>query len=427
MAAKAPAAATGIATDQSPSFSLPLRFFLFGCAGYTATALAVAVFGAELATGGTWSPRLLALTHALALGFILPMIMGACYQLVPVVLLATIRHERCGQLGFWPYAAGVVLLVAGFWGWSPALLAAGGALVTLGLAVFLLVLALSLARGADGGEVGGFFFASLGALIAAIAVGLVRLAGFAAPALAVPLPNGLVAHAGLATLGCATLLIYGVSYRLIPMFSVGRESHRLAKPVLLLGGLGAGAIGAGALTGVSLAVPIGMVAVAIGAWLWAFDAWTLFASRTRRRLDTGLTYAATAIGHLLLASVLGVWLAWGAAPDGAAAGRLAIAWAVLGLVGWISFSILGYFHKILPFLAWYHRYSSLLGKRQVPLIRDLFDEKSAWAGYWASQAGLAALLAAIWLGLPWAAQVGGALLLVGALATLKVVRECLTR
>lgn len=416
----------GIATERSPSFSLPLRFFLFGCAGYFATMLALAGFGLETTAGTTWTPRLLALTHLFALGFILPMIMGASYQLVPVVLLAVIRDEWLGKLGFYPYALGVVLLVAGFWSWTPALLAAGGTLVAVGVGIFLLTLALSLRHGAEGGGVGGFIYASLGALTAAVAIGLVKVIGYAVPGLAVTIPNALTAHASLAVVGGASLLIYGVSYRLVPMFAVGHEKLRFAKPVLAIGGLAVGAMAVGSLASSPLAVQLGTTAAAVAAVVWACDARMLFSERTRKRLDTGLTYAVVAIAVLMAASLLSVALAWGwVSAEWSVQGAIAL--GLLGLVGWIGFSIIGYFHKILPFLAWYHRYSQFLGKRKVPLIKDLFDEKSAWAGFWASLAGLGIVLASVAAGVPWGVQVGGALLTVGALATARMVRECLTR
>lgn len=418
--------AGGIATDKSPSFSLPLRFFLFGTLGYVAATGMLAAFGLELFAGTTWTPHLLAVTHLLALGFVLPMIMGACYQLVPVVLLAVIRPEGLGKLGFYPYAAGTAVLVAGFWTWTPWALAAGGTLVTVGVGMFFLTLALSLRHGAEGGDVGGFVHASLCALGLAVAIGLVRAVGFALPDHALLGAQALTAHATLGTLGCASLLIYGVSYRLVPMFAVGHESLRLARPVLAIAVAGVIAIALGSFTGMPWVVPVGATLSALAAGLWTLDARMLFAGRTRRKLDTGMRYAAVAIGMLGLASALDMALAWGLVPDAVSA-RGAIALGLLGLVGWIGFSIVGYFHKILPFLAWYHRYSAHLGKRKVPLIRDLFDEQSAQLGLWASLSGLLVAVVSVAAGLSWGVHAGGALLALGALATARMVGECLTR
>ena len=43
----------GIATERSPSFSLPLRFFLLGLAGFVLSTLALAGFGDELVASAT--------------------------------------------------------------------------------------------------------------------------------------------------------------------------------------------------------------------------------------------------------------------------------------------------------------------------------------------------------------------------------------
>ena len=44
-------------------------------------------------------------------------------------------------------------------------------------------------------------------------------------------------------------------------------------------------------------------------------------------------------------------------------------------MGWIVFSIIGYLIKIVPFLWWTHRYSQMVGKEDVPALKDMMDEK----------------------------------------------------
>lgn len=41
------------------------------------------------------------------------------------------------------------------------------------------------------------------------------------------------------------------------------------------------------------------------------------------------------------------------------------------LIGWLGQSVVGYLYKIVPFLIWQSRYSALVGKQPVPLMRDL--------------------------------------------------------
>lgn len=422
-----PPAPGGLATEQTPSLSLPLRYFALGIGGWLAAMVLAVVMGPELAQGGTWSPRLLALVHLLALGCFAPIVMGASYQLVPVVLLTRIRREGIGKLAFWPYVAGVGALVWGFWHWAPVALGAGGALVATGLAIFLVHLVASLVRGAAWGQVGSFFVVSLSALAAAAALGVGRLATLIAPAWALPVPGTVIAHATLAAVGCFSLLIFGVSYRLVPMFAVAPEADRAGTFVLVIGGFSVVAIAAGDLVGVPLIGAVGSLTLAFAIVLWIGDAIAIFGARTRRRLDVGLSYVATGIGWLAVTATLGLVAAGGFVPVIIGPVRGTVAFALVGLVGWIGFTMVGHLYKILPFLIWFHRYSALLGKRPVPLIGGLYDDRLARAGYIASQLGLALLLAATLFGWSTLASLGAGLLVLGAVATAVMLAQCLTR
>jgi hypothetical protein len=293
-----PARSGGIATDRSPDFSLPLRYFGLGIAAYLLATLGVAAVGPALA-GTPWHPQVIALTHVMTLGVLVGMIMGASYQMVPVVLLAPIWSQGLGKGSFWVFLPGVAAMVAGF---------------------------------------------------------------------------------------------------------------ALGKPAWL---------------GVLLRV--GATLAAAGAGVWAWDARGMFAGRIRKKLDAGLTYTATAIGWLVLAALMGLVLAWGLVPPGIPADRWAIAYAVVGMVGFIGFTVIGQFYKIMPFLAWYHRYSSLVGKTKVPLIKDIYDEKIAWYGFWAAQAGLALALASILAGVGGGIRAAGVLLALGALAAAVMTVQTLKR
>lgn len=414
----------GIATDRSPSFSLPLRYFLLGASSYLLTMIGVAAFGAEL-TLSTWTPRLLALVHLLSLGTLVSMIMGATFQLVPVVLLARVWSEKLGMGAFWVYLAGVIAMVVGFWSWLPLLMGLGGSLVVAALVAFLVNVGVSLAKGATWNRIGAYMVVALAMLAAAGALGALRLAGYAVPGLAIPLANAAIAHAHLAAFGCATLLIFGISYQMIAMFAVTHGHERLGWPVLASGTLGVLALAAGSLGQVSGLWRTGAVLMAVSAWLWTFDVWRMYRGRTRQKLDVGLTLAYSALLYLLGTTLLGLLLVF--APGILPVERLMVAYAVVGLGGWLSFTILGWLYKIMPFLAWYHRYSQLVGKKKVPMIKDLFDERTGWVGFWLSHAGLVAIALAILAKVGPGVQLGGLLAALGAMAVNLMLIQTLRR
>jgi len=418
-------AVSGIATDRSPSFSLPLRYFLLGVVSYLLTMAGVAVFGGEL-TGSTWTPHLLALTHLLTLGTLLSVIMGATYQLLPVVLLAKVWSQGLGKAAFWIYLPGMLGMVTGFWTWTPALIGIGGTLVVVAILVFLLNVVLSLKQGATWNRIGAAMAVALTMLVAAGVVGSLRAAAYSLPGLAVPVANAVIAHAHLAAFGCATLYIFGLSYQMVTMFVVTHGHDRLGWPVLVTGTLGIVTLAAGSLGQLPWLWQIGAVLMSVSCWLWCYDVWRMYRGRTRKALDVGLTLVYSALLYLLGATVLGLLLAFGVETGLSHEGMMA-AYAFLGLVGFITFTILGWLYKIMPFLSWYHRYSKLVGTKKVPMIKDLFDEKTAWAGFWLSHAGLVAIALSLLLNFAPGVQVGGLLAALGAATVQLMLIQTLRR
>ena len=85
---------TGLSFEQAPPFSLPLRFFL--TAPLFLLAAAVLIVLAPDALASRWTPQALALTHALTLGFLAMVMLGALMQMLPVV-----AGSPCLRPGWW--------------------------------------------------------------------------------------------------------------------------------------------------------------------------------------------------------------------------------------------------------------------------------------------------------------------------------------
>lgn len=415
----APAA---LATDRSPAFSLPLPYFVLSTISYVLACAGLGAIAPELAAGQTWSPHELAVTHALTLGFLLAMIMGASYQLVPVVLGASLRSELLGKLAFWPYLLGTLGLVVGFWSWQPRWLGASGALLAVALIAFLANMALSL-PGLKG--VAPFWWVSFASLAAAAGLGLGRVAQFLWPG-AFPLGSVLEAHAHLGGFGTVSVLIFGAGLVLVPMFTLSGTPTPKGSEVLASAAIGLSGLVAGVLGGWIWGVRAGSLLMALAVGLWLRRVSGQYLTKRRRALDAGLRYAACALAYLAIATGLGLVLAW-AGVSGAAAARLRACYALFGLWGWAGFTAVGMFYKILPFLSWYHRYARLVGKQKVPMLKDLHDPRLADAGWAASQLGFWAVVAGVALGQPLLAQVGAGLATLGALAMARMVHLVLTR
>ena len=94
------------------------------------------------------------------------------------------------------------------------------------------------------------------------------------------------------------------------------------------------------------------------------------------------------------ADVLGV----GAGDDRLAGPRVALAYAVVMLGGWISLTIVGMMLKIVPFLVWYRAFSPRAGREPVPTLAQLSWPRAEGAAYVLLTGGVVLLAATVLAG-----------------------------
>jgi hypothetical protein len=167
-----------------------------------------------------------------------------------------------------------------------------------------------------------------------------------------------------------------------------------------------------------LVVP-GALAVATAATSHAW--WVLEVARGRKRpeLDWGLRFALTATGFIPPAVILGASLA----ADLLSGPRVALAYAVVVLGGWVSLTIVGMMLKVVPFLVWYRAFGPRAGRERVPTLADLSWPRVEGAAYGLLTAGVGLLAVALFVGDVAAIRAAAAVLALGALAfSLVVVR-----
>ena len=203
------------------------------------------------------------------------------------------------------------------------------------------------------------------------------------------------AHAHLGGVGFFTLLIVGVSYKLIPMFTLSeiQSQRRAALSVVLLNvGL------AGSFITILLRSPwkLAFALVVITALvIYGWELTAILRARKRHAFDWGINYFLTAVGMLIPVSVLSVVLSWPGLPLNPLVGQLENLYGFLGLIGVVSFAIMGMLYKIIPFLVWFGVYSKHIGRAQVPALAEMYSIRLQRAGYWSFLTGLALTSAAI--------------------------------
>jgi hypothetical protein len=90
--------------------------------------------------------KIIALTHVFTLGFLLMVIMGASYMLLPVALGVKIAYEKLFFPVYYAYVISLLLFVIGMHYLSGAMIAAGGILLFASVLVYNLNVLLSLKK-----------------------------------------------------------------------------------------------------------------------------------------------------------------------------------------------------------------------------------------------------------------------------------------
>jgi len=390
-----------MATRHAPDVGVPLAHILTGAAAALAGGLLLVWRGPALLRAPVGELRPLALTHIFTLGWQTMTIVGATYQLVPVVLEVRLRSEGLARAGYAVLLVGIALLVGGFctgrMGLSiPGALLTAGALLAYSGHLTVTVL------GATAHRMHRLFFLGATAYLAVVcALGALMAADLRWNFLRVDV---LPVHVIAAVLGWVTLLAMGVACKLTPMFALshghGAGAGRVVfglwfvGTVLLILGV---ALGRPAPALVALSLPL-VAAIA----LFLRDQHAFFRTWHGPHLDAGLRLVVAACGYLAPTAVAG-WL------DVAGAIHLRPAsLVILAALGWLGCLVAGLTYTIVPFLVWFYRDAGRAGLERVPLLREMYDGRLAEAGMWGTVVAGVLLAAA-----PWLLCLGGAAWLCG--------------
>jgi cbb3-type cytochrome oxidase subunit 1 len=412
-------AGAGPQGSTTPTVKLLLAFVLTGLLALCIGMVWLAAQPALLATYH-YNQSVIAVTHLFVLGWIGSTVMGAMYQLVPVALETKLYSEQLGRWQFVFHVVGFVGMVWMFRVWNLKQVGHFGSVLAVGVGLFVynLVRTLRLApkwnvtATAVASALTWFSLTILAGLLLATAKctyesaadwspanpvggllrGLRAAAGFMTRFDAI---SAMHAHAHLGAVGCFTMLLVGVSYKLVPMFTLSevQSRRRAAWSVVLLNvGLAGSFVTILLRSPWKLAAALTVVA-ALTVFVWELAA--IIRARQRLMLDWGIKSFLTALTLMAPVSSLAIVLSWPGLPLTVFTGQLENAYGFLGLIGVVTFAILGMLYKIIPFLVWFTTYSRQVGRARVPALADMYSPRLQAAGYWLYLAGLTVATAAI--------------------------------
>jgi hypothetical protein len=378
---------SGLTTSYAPPFALVRNHFVASVAAYFLLTIALVIV-APWMQGHYFQPHLLGLTHLATLGWISMIMMGALYQLVPVVLETKLWSARLAQFTFWLFLPGAIGVIVHLWayrtgpGWW-----GSGFLTIAAFALFVANLLATLAQVKKWNITGIHILAALVAIILAAALGFALAYNLWKPYLPGDHLHYLRAHAHLAFLGWVLLVVMGVAYKLIPMFSLA-HGYSMTAGKWAFGLVSFATVGLMAAWSFSLfagytansnSLEI-FYALPLAAGIVAFLAqmWLVYRHRMRKQADVSMHHTVLSFVFLALATALGVAQFFLPArwPQAAREGFILL-YGWLAFVGFAGFIIVGQMYKILPFLVWFNKYSDKAGRAKVPMLKDMFDERSA--------------------------------------------------
>ncbi|MCB1890635.1 MAG: hypothetical protein KDF48_00345 [Rhodocyclaceae bacterium] len=399
----------GLSFEQAPPISVPFRFFLTAPLFGMAAGLLLLWQGPE-AFVSRWTPVALALTHLLAVGFMLQAMCGALLQMLPVAAGANIwQPRRVTHLTHAGLTIGTLLLVAGFLGETALLFRIAVPFMTISLGAFALIVLIALFRTpAKGPTIVSLRIAVFG-LVVTIALGATLASAFGWQ-LALPLTEITHVHAAWGLGGWSMLLVAGVAYLVVPMFQLTPPypawlTRSFSVTLFFL-------LAAWSITWLPLQRPAGLqvalgCAAALLAMIFAVVTLRLQSQRRRKVTEPTLLFWRLAMSVLVVATVVVVLQQLNPGVEDFAG--LPFLLGVLLMVGVFMPVISGMLYKIMPFLNWMHLQKIGKPGLVVPNMRQMISEPRMMMQFRLHLAALILLLGAV--PFPWLVYPGGAALI----------------
>lgn len=319
--------------------------------------------------------------HLFVLGWATMLAMGAVYQLINVILQSTLYSDRLGYVHYVFFTTGLCGLLYGFLNNKSAWIAGFAILTLTGILLFAWNMAVTLIRASQWNVI---------TISAACSVLYLTLTGLTGMAMGVNFVVGewsglherlFGAHIWLGTIGWFGLLITGFSYKMLPMFYLSHNyPTRLQKVTLLLWNSGVLAGAASFLLGGGFwSIWCALLLITLAVIVYNVHLKQIQKYRHKRSPGLGIKWSVYGNhAFAIFAIFMLIYSLWFPQNLLQTKSVMVAGWIYLG--GWVSFNILCYASKIIPFLWWTHKYGKQVGIPGTPTMAGLLDEKKVNIG-----------------------------------------------
>ena len=390
----------GLSLDQAPPILVPFRFFLTAPLFGILASLFALYIGDEI-FASRWLPSILSLTHLFTLGIISMVMVGALFQMLPVVAgAALIAETLVSRIVHACLVTGTLFLTGGLyqnipWAINLALIA-----LAIGLLSFIMATSYALWRAPRSHDsVKGMRLAITMGLLITLLLGLIL--GFGHSDSETPLLRELLTRPHLlwGALGWVSLLVAVIAYQVVPMFQMTPEYpswiRRYWARVLI------GLLIAASYAEIFIPILVEPIGILLAVTLLAFAVTTLRLQRKRKRRlpDVTLNFWRLGMGALITSVAVYVLnLFWPQPP-------LSLLIGTLFFIGFALSVINGMLYKIVPFLVWLHLQNQLLssmqlGKIKIPNMKKIIPDHLSKRQYWLHTSAFICLIISVFAGNP---------------------------
>ena len=326
-------------------------------------------------SGHYFQPKVLAVTHLMALGWGTMMILGASHQLIPVLIEETLYSTKLAYLCFLLAAIGIPLLIFGFYNFNLGAAAkTGGVLINLSILVFIVNITKSFSTNKKENIHALFIFTASIWLLLTTSIGLLLLFNFTENLLPQSSLHYLSLHAHFGIAGWFLLLIVGVGSRLIPMFMISKyNSLKLLKTIYYLINFGLISFVISFQFPNSFPAFIPVIIISSGITCFVIYCRNAYLQRIRKKVDSPVKLSLLSLLMVILPILILLMVI--IFSINSTNQKMVMAYGFCIFFGWITSIILGMTFKTLPFIVWNKAYKSnaVKGKNLDP--KNLFSIK----------------------------------------------------
>ncbi len=320
--------------------------------------------------GHYFQPQLLAIVHSMAIAWATMIILGASYQLLPVIAGKKLYSEVIAKWSFYLAALSIPFLIFGFYHFSFDVKFLTAALVLL--IAFILFLWNVYQTVFNAAVIQGDYILSASVyLVLTILLGTLLAYNFRFNVLEEGSLSYLKLHAHVGIIGWFLFLIIGVGSKLIPMFLISKyQNESLLKRVYYL-------LHASILSFfisqtfyknlyIEYLSILGFILIAMSFVYYIYQA---YQHRLKKSVDAAMKSSnISVISILAIIIIAGLMIGLKENKPG-----IAVSYGFVIFFGWISLLILGMTFKTLPFIIWNAQYADVSGKTPNP--KEMYSHK----------------------------------------------------